>query len=59
VRWWKAARCVQARESTSTCSATRNAWVGARLRCSVAAIDAESGVTYRAALAFSELPVDS
>ena len=34
----------------------RRAMVGARvLRCSVAAIDAESGVTYRAALAFSEL----
>ena len=37
------------------CDAQR-AMVGARvLRCSVAAIDAESGVTYRAALAFSEL----
>ena len=37
------------------CDAQR-ALVGARvLRCSVAAIDAESGVTYRAALAFSEL----
>jgi hypothetical protein len=37
------------------CDAQR-AMVGARvLRCAVAAIDAESGVTYRAALAFSEL----
>ena len=35
---------------------TRRAMVAARvLRCSVAAIDAESGVTYRAALAFSEV----
>jgi hypothetical protein len=35
---------------------TQRAMVGARvLRCAVAAIDAESGVTYRAALAFSEL----
>jgi PilZ domain-containing protein len=35
---------------------TRRAMVAARvLRCTVAAIDAESGVTYRAALAFSEL----
>jgi hypothetical protein len=37
------------------CDAQR-AMVGARvLRCAVAAIDAESGVTYRAALAFSDL----
>jgi hypothetical protein len=37
------------------CDAQR-AMVAARvLRCSVAAIDAESGVTYRAALAFNEL----
>ena len=37
-------------------SDARRAMVAAKvLRCSVAAIDAESGVTYRAALAFSEM----
>ena len=48
--------CPGARVDVHLESDTRRAMVAARvLRCSVAAIDAESGVTYRAALSFSDL----
>jgi hypothetical protein len=48
--------CPGARVEVHLESDAQRAMVGARvLRCAVAAIDAESGVTYRAALVFSEL----
>jgi hypothetical protein len=37
------------------CDARRGLVAARVLRCSVAAIDAEAGVTYRAALAFNEI----